>query len=109
MRVHGKTGPFLSCSRYPECKTAKPISIGVKCPECKVGELAQRRTKKGKLFYSCTRFPECSYSLWYKPVAVKCPNPSCDSEIMEEHASKRTGMFLQCPKCKAKIQEAQAS
>jgi DNA topoisomerase I len=79
------------------------VTTGVACPKCGTGELAQRRTKKGKTFYSCTRYPQCDYSLWYKPVSVACPNPDCDSPIMEERASKKDNAVLQCPKCKAKI------
>lgn len=99
----GRTGPFMSCSRYPECKAARPLTTGVTCPKCGTGELAQRRTKKGKTFYSCSRYPQCDYSLWYKPVSVACPNPDCDSMIMEERAGKKDHAFLQCPKCKAKL------
>jgi DNA topoisomerase I len=99
----GRTGPFMSCSRYPECKAARPLTTGVTCPKCGTGELAQRRTKKGKTFYSCSRYPQCDYSLWYKPVDLACPNPDCDSPIMEERAGKKDQAFLQCPKCKAKL------
>ena len=28
----GRFGSFLTCSRYPDCKTTKPISLGVWCP-----------------------------------------------------------------------------
>ena len=28
----GRFGSFLACTRYPDCKTTKPISLGVKCP-----------------------------------------------------------------------------
>ncbi|MFH0822655.1 MAG: type I DNA topoisomerase [Pseudomonadota bacterium] len=99
----GRTGPFLSWSRYPQCKTARPRSTGVKCPECGQGELAQRRSKKGKNFYSCTRYPDCSYSLWNKPVAEPCPKPDCAFPIMEEKTSSKQGAYLQCPKCKHKV------
>lgn len=99
-----RAGPFLSCSRYPDCKTARPITTGVTCPECGQGELAQRRSKKGKTFYSCERYPDCKYSLWNKPVSMECPNPECDSPIMEERARKNTPPALQCPKCKHKIE-----
>ena len=104
----GRTGPFMSCSRYPECKAARPLTTGVTCPKCGTGELAQRRTKKGKTFYSCSRYPQCDYSLWYKPVSVACPNPDCDSVIMEERAGKKDHAFLQCPKCKAKLENEAA-
>ena len=104
----GRTGPFMSCSRYPECKATRPLTTGVTCPKCGTGELAQRRTKKGKTFYSCSRYPQCDYSLWYKPVSVACPNPDCDSVIMEERAGKKDHAFLQCPKCKAKLENEAA-
>ena len=29
----GRFGSFLACTRYPDCKTTKPISLGVKCPQ----------------------------------------------------------------------------
>ncbi|MEW6533744.1 MAG: type I DNA topoisomerase [Thermodesulfobacteriota bacterium] len=98
----GRTGPFLSCSRYPECKTTRPLSTGVNCPECKTGEMVQRRSRRGKTFFSCSRYPSCTYSLWNKPVSEKCPNPDCDSPIMEEKRSAKEGTYLQCPKCKRK-------
>ena len=99
----GRTGQFLSCSRYPECKTTRPISIGVKCPKCSQGDLIQRRTKRGKIFYSCSRYPDCDYSMWNKPVQMNCPNPDCDSPIMERIVTKKGGeAVLQCPKCKSK-------
>ncbi|HEY5040158.1 MAG TPA: DNA topoisomerase, partial [bacterium] len=28
----GRFGKFLACSKYPECKTAKPISLNIPCP-----------------------------------------------------------------------------
>ncbi len=98
----GRTGPFLSCSRYPECKEARPLGTGVPCPKCGQGELAHRRTKRGKPFYSCNRYPACDFSLWNRPVAQPCPNPDCDSPIMEERFTKNAGAYLQCPKCKGK-------
>lgn len=101
----GRTGPFLSCSRYPECKTARPLGTGVACPKCGKGELVQRRSKKGKTFYSCNRYPECEYSLWNKPVDMPCPNPACDSPLMEERFSKKHGAVLQCPVCKHRVEQ----
>lgn len=108
VRREGRTGPFLSCSRYPECKTARPITTGVACPKCAKGELAQRRSKRGKTFFSCSRYPDCDYVQWNKPVNEPCPNPKCDSPIMEERVNKTSGRFLQCPKCKHKIAQSDA-
>ncbi|MFH0771722.1 MAG: type I DNA topoisomerase [Candidatus Omnitrophota bacterium] len=57
----GRRGKFISCSGFPECKNAKPISAGVKCPEpgCD-GELVERRSRRG-LFYGCSRYPNCKH------------------------------------------------
>jgi DNA topoisomerase-1 len=55
----GRRGKFLSCSGFPKCKTAKPITTGVKCPEPNCGgELVERRSKRG-VFYGCSNFPRC--------------------------------------------------
>lgn len=70
----GRRGKFMSCSGFPECKSAKPIvvSSGVKCPKCS-GELIERRTRKGRLFYGCSRYPKCSLATWDKPLPQPCP------------------------------------
>ncbi|MBI3626553.1 topoisomerase DNA-binding C4 zinc finger domain-containing protein, partial [Candidatus Uhrbacteria bacterium] len=71
----GKFGKFLACSKYPECKNVKSIinSTGVKCAECEKGDIAERRSKRGKIFYSCSRYPDCKFALWNKPTGAKCP------------------------------------
>ncbi len=58
----GRKGKFLSCSDYPNCKSAKSITSGVKCPSpgC-TGELVERRSTRG-LFYGCTKYPACRYT-----------------------------------------------
>lgn len=72
----GRFGPFLSCSKYPECKSIKSIAkgTGVTCPKCKKGEIIEKRTKKGKIFYSCNQYPTCDQAFWDKPVQEVCPN-----------------------------------
>lgn len=57
----GRRGKFLSCSGFPECKFAKTIGTGVKCPQegCG-GELVQRRSKRG-FFYGCSNYPKCTF------------------------------------------------
>lgn len=58
-----RRGRFISCSGYPECKYAQSITTGVKCPQpgCD-GELVERKSKKGKLFYGCSKYPECKFT-----------------------------------------------
>ncbi len=42
---HGRFGEFISCSGYPECKWVKQNYIGVKCPDCKTGDLAEKKAR----------------------------------------------------------------
>jgi DNA topoisomerase-1 len=57
-----RKGKFLSCSGYPQCKGAKSITTGIKCPGpgCE-GELVERRSRRG-VFYGCTKYPKCHYT-----------------------------------------------
>ncbi|MEK7257057.1 MAG: DNA topoisomerase, partial [Bacteroidota bacterium] len=75
---HGRFGKFLACSKYPDCKNVKSIivSTGVKCPACEKGEIAERKSKRGRIFYSCTKYPDCKFALWNKPTGDKCPKCS---------------------------------
>src|SRR5437764_11000330 len=49
----GKFGKFLACSDYPNCKYTQAITLGIPCPECKIGEMAQRQSRYKRIFYSC--------------------------------------------------------
>jgi len=72
---HGRFGDFLGCSAYPKCKNIQSIvkPTGVKCPECKEGQMIERRARKtGKVFYGCNRFPKCKYAVWDKPTGNLC-------------------------------------
>ena len=92
----GRYGPFLACSRYPECKATKSITTGITCPECGKGELVQKRSKRGRFFYGCTNYPKCKYAPWDKPVAGPCPE--CEFPILVEKYSKKTGeTSIACP------------
>jgi len=69
----GKFGKFLACTGYPDCKTTKNIQqkIGIKCPDCKDGDVIERRSKKGKMFYGCSRYPNCKFVSWTRPAPPK--------------------------------------
>ena len=107
MRVRsGRFGKFLACSRYPECKGTRPLGLGMPCPECGTGELVERRTRRGKSFFGCSRYPECTFAVWDRP--VKQPCPSCAYPILVQKHTKTKGDYLQCPKCKTRV-DAEAS
>jgi DNA topoisomerase-1 len=94
----GKFGKFLGCSGYPECKTVrplqKPVDLGIKCPDCKEGDIKERKSRWGKVFYGCDRYPECKFASWDKPVPGPCPN--CDDPILVEKITKRAGHVRRC-------------
>ncbi|WPB81100.1 type I DNA topoisomerase [Archangium violaceum] len=91
----GRFGKFLACSGYPECKTSKPISIGVNCPDCKQGYLTERRSRFGKIFFGCNRYPDCKFAAWDRPLPEACP--SCQAPYLVQKYSKRDGPFIACP------------
>ena len=96
----GKYGRFLACSNYPKCKNIKPFSLGVKCPVdgCD-GEIVEKRTRRGKIFYGCNRYPACTFASWTKPVAAQCPD--CGSPTLIE---SQNGDSYSCPQCKNKFE-----
>ena len=71
----GRFGRFLACSGFPECKHTEKIQnkTGVTCPKCKEGELVERRSKKGRVFYGCNRYPLCDFTAWNRPLPIPCP------------------------------------
>lgn len=72
----GRFGKFLACSGFPECKNTKRLpsaSLNLKCLKCHEGEVIERNTKRGKLFYGCSRWPECDFATWQKPTGEACP------------------------------------
>jgi DNA topoisomerase-1 len=100
----GRFGRFLACSKYPDCKFTKAISTGVKCPkEGCPGMLVEKRSGKGKVFFGCSNYPACTYATWYRPVQRACDK--CGFPILEQRASKKRGLYKQCPQCKALTDE----
>lgn len=95
----GKYGKFIGCSGYPDCKFIEPLEkpkeTGVECPRCKQGEILQRKSRRGKIFYSCSRYPDCDYALWYEPLKEPCPK--CDWPITAIKNTKRSGTQRVCP------------
>ncbi len=96
----GRYGKFLGCSGYPECKTimpmVKPKSLGIACPDCGEGEILEKRSRRGKIFYSCNRYPNCKFASWDQPVAQPCP--VCHAPFVVEKTTKRAGTVRRCIK-----------
>jgi DNA topoisomerase-1 len=54
----GRFGRFVGCSTFPACRHTEQIvtTIGVACP--RGGEIIERHTRRGRLFFGCSRYPE---------------------------------------------------
>lgn len=80
---HGRFGSFLGCTKFPECRTTKPIvkDAGVACPLCEK-PVVERKTKTGRLFYGCSDYPACKFISWNKPLNESCP--ICGSFMVEK-------------------------
>ena len=99
----GVYGEFVSCSGYPKCKYVKQNIIeGLKCPKCGVGDLAERKARRGNIFWGCTNYPKCDFTSNSKPVATNCPE--CGSPYLVEKTLK-SGIFLECPNKKKGVEE----
>ena len=103
----GAYGEFVSCSGYPKCKYVKQNLIeGMKCPKCGEGNIAERRARRGNVFWGCTNYPKCDFTSNLKPVAKKCPE--CDSPYLVEK-TLRSGVYLECPNKKKSAEEEVAA
>jgi DNA topoisomerase-1 len=89
----GRFGKFISCSNFPTCRHTEPIltKIGVTCPK-DGGEIVERKTRRGRVFYGCANYPECDFTSWKKPLTTKCP--SCGGMLVI--SSKKEAQCLIC-------------
>ena len=98
---HGPFGDFIGCTGYPDCTYTRPIIIktGVKCPSCG-GDILEKRSKRGRLFYGCSGYPDCTQVFWNRPVDKKCPE--CGSLLVEK---KTKNYDYQCSNRECKYKE----
>jgi len=89
----GRFGEFTACTNYPNCKYVKQKTTGVLCPK-DGGDIVEKKSRRGKVFYGCANYPDCDFTLWNKPVAEKCPD--CGAPFLVEKITKRHGRQLIC-------------
>jgi DNA topoisomerase-1 len=88
----GRFGKFIGCSDFPTCRYTEPWleKIGVKCPQCD-GEIVQRRTRRGRIFYGCSNYPQCDFASWKQPLPQPCPK--CGGVLVKDN---RKSTCLNC-------------
>ncbi len=91
----GKKGPYTTCEMRPSCSYIKgsktSTSTGIKCPECKTGELFERSGSKGP-FWGCGNYPKCKFTVDHRPMPNVCT--SCGGLVVA------TPTQAECSKCK---------
>jgi len=99
---HGRYGRFLACSGYPTCKTTQAVTVGVRCPnEGCGGDIVEKQSKRGRVFYGCGNYPNCKFATWNKPVNMPCP--TCQNAYLELRSNQTRGEYYACPTCKSQI------
>lgn len=101
---HGPYGEYLQCSNE-ECKHRMTLikTIGIKCPrEGCSGEVIQKRSRYGKIFYGCSSWSEskCNSVFWSRPMPVNCPE--CNSLLTFKDTSKNSFILCSKKECKFK-------
>ncbi len=91
----GRYGRFLACPGYPECKNAKPLIVntGARCPVCG-GEIIERKSKKGHVFFGCGNWPKCNFMSWDAPAGENCPE--CGKALFKKKTGKLVCMAEGC-------------
>ncbi len=92
----GRFGEFTACTSYPTCRYIKHKTTGVKCPKDadKGGEVVERKSKRGKLFFGCSNYPDCDFVSWNRPIPEPCPK--CAAPFLVEKVTKKHGRQLLC-------------
>jgi DNA topoisomerase-1 len=89
----GRFGEFTACSSYPTCKHVKQKTTGVLCPKDD-GDIVERKSRRGKVFFGCANYPDCDFTLWNRPLAEACPG--CKAPFLVEKTTKKNGRQLIC-------------
>ncbi|MFH2038011.1 MAG: type I DNA topoisomerase [Chloroflexota bacterium] len=90
---YGRYGKFISCSGFPDCRYTETLleKIGVLCPKDK-GDIVERKTRKGRVFFGCANYPTCDFTSWKRPLPFPCPN--CQGLLVI--ANKKEAQCLDC-------------
>lgn len=97
VRKRGRFGEFLACSGYPDCKATRSMPTGILCPRPNCpGELVERRTKRGRVFFGCSEFKRsaCDFVVWSTPISEICPD--CGATFLVIAGSRGGNRTIKC-------------
>lgn len=91
----GRYGEFTACSDYPKCRYVRRKTLEVACPQSDCsGEIVERKSRRGKIFYGCDQYPKCRFVLWNKPIKKACPQ--CSAGFVLEKTTRKQGTLHYC-------------
>jgi DNA topoisomerase I len=99
----GRTGQFLGCSNYPECRHTEPVESDkapvappTDCPNC--GKPMVLKRSRFGWFLGCTGYPECKTILPLENgESVPCPRAGCEGKVSQKR-SRKGKSFWGCSK-----------
>ncbi|MBW6510875.1 MAG: type I DNA topoisomerase [Desulfuromonadaceae bacterium] len=109
----GRSGRFLACSGFPECRHTEPLTSDgqpaeepevsdEKCDKCGAPMLI-KMGRYGK-FLACSAYPGCkNIQPLEKPKSLDIPCPTCKEGVLMEKKSRYGKIFYSCnryPSCK---------
>lgn len=98
---NGRYGEFVACSNYPNCKYIKKEEVVevviCKCPVCGNGNIVEKKSRRGKLFYGCNNYPKCKTAYWDKPTNRFCPE--CSGVLLDKNGK------VYCNSCEYKEED----
>ena len=103
VKRRGRFGEFIACSGYPACSYTRPVGIGVRCP-LDNGEVVERRTRKGRMFYGCANYPACTFTSWDRPTGRMCPQ--CGQMLVAKRAKRGATPAVVCSNKECDYKEA---
>ena len=117
VKRYSKSGPFLGCQKYPDCKYTRPLEADERpapqptehtCEKCG-GQMVLRTNRRGEPFLGCANYPKCRNTLPcdaegnpVKPETTDEVCEKCGSPMVVKRGPR--GPFLGCsayPKCRS--------
>ena len=77
----------------------------VTCPKCGNGDIVERKSKRGTVFFGCNKYPDCDFVLWNEPTGETCP--TCGSLLVKKVLKKGTIIACSSMKCSYKVEPEQ--